>query len=156
VRPAHHAEGQSLVEFALVLFPLMLLLLGIIQMGLVFNGYVTLSNATREAARSASIYVYDRNLSKAQNDTARTTAARAAQVSGMGILMKTSPQLVAAEQLVTYSRPTGVPETDARAGQNVTFHAEYHLDLIIPLIAAILPLESGRLTLESEVTMIVN
>jgi Flp pilus assembly protein TadG len=134
----------------------MLMLLGIVQMGFIFNAYVTVSNATREAARAASIYVYDRTKTKAQNDTARATAARTAQLNSMGILSKTAPQLVAAEQLVLYSLPTGVPETDARAGQNVLFHSEYHLDMVVPFIAVILPLEGGRLSIEADVTMVIN
>ena len=64
-------RGQSLVEFALVLTPLLLILLGIIQFGFVFNTYVTLTNAAREAAREGTIYVYDRTLTKGQNDAAR-------------------------------------------------------------------------------------
>ena len=46
-------RGQSLVEFSLILGPLLLLLLGIIQFGFVFNTYVTVSTAAREAARQA-------------------------------------------------------------------------------------------------------
>ena len=45
------ARGQSLVEFSLILFPLFFVLLGIIQFGLIFNTYVTMTNAARDAAR---------------------------------------------------------------------------------------------------------
>jgi Flp pilus assembly protein TadG len=44
-------EGQSLVEFALVLPLLLLLLLGIIQFGAVFNALITINAAAREGAR---------------------------------------------------------------------------------------------------------
>src|SRR5918992_1362442 len=131
--PAEGAErrqrGQSLVEFAFVLTPLMLMLLGIIQMGLIFNAYVTVSNATREAARAATIYVYDRGETKAANDALRAAAARSAMVSSMGLLPTASPQLVSSDQTIAYSLPTGVSESDPRAGQHVTFHAHYHLDM---------------------------
>ena len=63
--------GQSLVEFSLVLMPLFFILLGIIQFGFIFNAYVTMTNAAREAARIGTVYIYDRGLSKAQNDLAR-------------------------------------------------------------------------------------
>ena len=53
--------GQSLVEFSLVLMPLFFILLGIIQFGFIFNTYVTMTNAARDAARLGTIYVYDRS-----------------------------------------------------------------------------------------------
>ena len=149
-------RGQSLVEFAIVLTPLTLLMMGIIQLGLVFNAYITLSNATREGARSASIYVYDRTLTKAQNDAARLNVARATLTSGMGLLKKTAPQLVQTDQTITYTLPAGVTDSDPRTGQYARVRGHYHLDLIIPLIADLLPLESGRLALDAEVTMVIN
>ena len=51
-------NGQSFVEFALVLPILILLVLGIIQFGIVFYGQVTITSAAREAARMASIGKY--------------------------------------------------------------------------------------------------
>jgi Flp pilus assembly protein TadG len=55
-RPSIRAEhGQSLVEFAFILPLLMMLLLGIIQFGIVYNNYVTLTDATRAAARKAAV-----------------------------------------------------------------------------------------------------
>src|SRR5688500_8417839 len=68
-KPARRRHrGQSMAEFALILTPLMVVLLGIMQMGFVMNAYVTLSNAAREGARSASVHLYDRNQTKATND----------------------------------------------------------------------------------------
>jgi Flp pilus assembly protein TadG len=87
--PAH---GQSLVEFALIVTPLMLLLLAIVQFGFIFNTYVTITNATREAARTATIHLYDGSLSKAQNDLARNEALRTSLLASMNLLSKTSPQ----------------------------------------------------------------
>ena len=48
-------KGQSLVEFALVLPLLILLLFGIIDFGRIFNAYLTIDHAGRDAARTASI-----------------------------------------------------------------------------------------------------
>ena len=48
-------NGQSFVEFALVLPILILLVLGIIQFGIVFYGQVTITSAAREGARMSSI-----------------------------------------------------------------------------------------------------
>lgn len=149
-------RGQSLVEFAIVLTPLTLLMMGIVQLGLVFNAYITLSNSVREAARAASVYVYDRTLTKAQNDAARLTVTRATLTNSMGLLKKTSPQLVQNDQTITYSLPTGVTDSDPRTGQYAKVHGHFHLDLIIPLIADLLPLENGRLGLDAEVTVVIN
>lgn len=49
-------EGQSLVEFALVLPILILLILGMIEFGWILNGQITLTSAAREGARVAIIY----------------------------------------------------------------------------------------------------
>ena len=150
------SRGQSLVEFALVLTPLLLLMLAIVQFGLIFNGYVTLSNAVREGARTASIYVYDRNLSKSANDAARAAAARASMVDGLGLLKKTAPQLAATEPTITYTIPAGTVDTNARVGQEITLHLRYGMDLILPLIAQMLPMENGRLPLDAEITVVIN
>ena len=164
------ASGQSLVEFALILTPLFLLLLGIIQFGFIFNTYVTMTNSAREGARSGTIVVYDRTMSKAQNDLARNEAIKTAVLSSMNLLGKTSPNFATGstwsqsglaftngDLVVTYTVPTGVLDSDARAGQQVTVRATYHQDLIIPLVSNFLPKDAGgRLQLVGEVTMVIN
>jgi Flp pilus assembly protein TadG len=177
-RPAHRrvrgrragARGQSLVEFSLVIMPLMLVLLGIIQFGFVFNAYVTMTNAAREGARSGTIYVHNRTLSKDQNDTARNEAIRQALTGSMNMLGKTAPHFANTttwtksgltwtngDLVVTYALPAGSVDTDARAGQTVTVRATYHQDLIVPLISNFLPRDTGgRLGLVGEVTMVIN
>lgn len=168
--PRGHTRGQSLVEFALILTPLMLMLLAIVQFGFIFNSYVTITNATREAARSGTIVLYDGDLSKAQNDLARNEAIRTSLLASMNMLAKTSPQFTSSstwsqsgltfttgDLQVTYEIPASVTDTDARAGQRITVRATYHQDLVIPLIANLLPKDAGgRLGLVSEVTMVVN
>ena len=170
VRAPDRARGQSLVEFALVLMPLLLLILGVIQFGLIFNSYVTMTNAAREGARTGTIYVYDRTLSKAQNDTARNAAIRTSVLGSMNLLAKTSPQFAGGsawtasgttftngDMTITYAVPAEVTESDARTGQTITVQATYHQDLIIPMIAALLPTDAnGGLALPAEVTMVAN
>ena len=174
------ARGQSLVEFALVLMPLLLLILGVIQFGLIFNAYVTMTNAARAGARTGTIYVYDRGCTKAQNDMRRNEAVRTALLSSMNLLSKTAPQFANTaasgsacttsggwtasgltftngDMTITYALPAGVTESDPRTGQTVTVRAVYHQDLIIPMIASLLPQDSnGRLALPGEVTMVIN
>jgi Flp pilus assembly protein TadG len=162
--------GQSLVEFALVLMPLFVILLGIIQFGFVFNSYVTITNATREGARTGTIYLYDAGYSKAQNDLARNNAIKTSVLASMNLLGKAAPNFTTSstwtqsgltftngDLIVTYVVPTGVTDTDSRVGQQVTVRAVYHQDLIVPLIAQLLPRDAGgRLGLTGEVTMVIN
>lgn len=51
-----NTDGQSLVEFALILPFLILLILGMIEFGWILNGQITLTSATREGARVAIVY----------------------------------------------------------------------------------------------------
>jgi Flp pilus assembly protein TadG len=162
--------GQSLVEFALVMMPLFIILLGIIQFGFIFNAYVTITNATREGARHGTVYVFEPSLSKAQNDLARNNAIKSTLLGSMNLLTKTAPNFTTSttwtqsgttftngDLVVAYSNPAAVPESDTRVGQQITVRALYHQDLIIPLIAQLLPRDAnGRLGLTSEVTMVVN
>jgi Flp pilus assembly protein TadG len=167
---ARAQRGQSLVEFSLVMMPLFVILLGILQFGFIFNAYVTVTNAAREGARSGTVYVAQPLQSKAQNDLARNNAIKSNLISAMNLLNKTSPNFTTTgswtqsglvftdgDLSVTYSNPAGVIETDARVGQQITVRAQYHQDLIIPLIAQLLPRDAGgRLGLTSEVTMVIN
>lgn len=159
-----------MVEFALILTPLLLVLLGIMQVGLILNAYVTVANAAREGGRAATVYLYDRTLTKSQNGVARADSARTALLNSMGMLSKSAPQFdasgtwtvsgsswTAGDITISYSLPTGVTETDARRGQYVRVRMTYHLDLIVPFVSAMLPHDAnGRMTLTSDVSMIVN
>ena len=166
----HAARGQSMVEFALVLGPLLLVLLGIIQFGFIFNSYVTMTNAAREGAREGTIYVYDRTLTKDQNDLARNNQIKTSVLTSMNLLGKTSPQFSTSgawttsgttftngDLVVTYDLPAAVTDSDPRTGWQITVSAKYHQDLIIPMIAALLPKDAGgRLQLTGQVTMVIN
>jgi Flp pilus assembly protein TadG len=169
-RRGREAGGQSLVEFALILTPLFLLLLGIIQFGFIFNAYVTMTNAAREGARTGTIVIYDRSLSKDQNDLARNEAIKTSVLQSMNLLGKTSPNFSTGSTwtktsltftngdiVVTYLLPTGVTDTDARTGYQVTVKSTYHLDLIVHMVSNFLPKDAGgRLGLVGEVTMVIN
>jgi Flp pilus assembly protein TadG len=162
--------GQSLVEFSLVLIPLFVLLLAIIQFGLIFNAYVTMTNAARDAARYGTIYEFDRTLTKASNDLLRNESIKSALLSSMNLLGKTSPQFATGstwtqsgttftngDLVVSYALPTGITETEPRVGQRITVRAIYHQDLVIPLIDLFLPKDAGgRMRLTGEVTMVIN
>ena len=150
--------------------PLFFILLGIIQFGFIFNAYVTMTNAARDAARLGTVYIYDRSLSKAQNDLARNTSIKSSVLASMNLLGKTAPHFTTGSTwtqrgivfpdgalVVTYSVPAGVTDTDPRSGEQVTVKATYHQDLVIPLIGELLPQDAGgRLRLTGEVTMVLN
>ncbi len=168
--PRARRAGQSLVEFALVLGPLLLLLLAIVQFGFIFNAYVTLTNAVREGARAGTIYVYDRAKSKSQNDLARNEQVRTTILDSLNLLSRSAPQFSTGstwtqsgltftngDLTITYTIPPGISDSDPRVGQQLTVRAVYHQDLVIPLIANLLPRDAGgRLALPAEVTMVIN
>jgi Flp pilus assembly protein TadG len=152
--------------------PLFFIVLGIIQFGFIFNTYVTMTNAAREGARTGTIYVYDQTLSKDQNDAARNVAIKTAVLASMNLLSKSSPQFSTGstwatsgggltftngDLVVAYVVPAGITDNDPRTGEQVTVTANYHQDLIIPLIANLLPRDAnGRLGLSGAVTMVIN
>jgi Flp pilus assembly protein TadG len=169
-KPGRPSSGQSLVEFSLVLGPLLLVLLGIIQFGFIFNSYVTMTNSAREGAREGTIYVYDRTLTKDQNDLARNNLVKTSVLGSMNLLGKTAPQFTTGstwttsgttfsngDLTITYTLPADATDSDPRAGWQITVSAKYHQDLIIPMIANLLPKDTGgRLQLTGEVTMVIN
>jgi Flp pilus assembly protein TadG len=174
--------GQSLVEFSLILLPLFFILLGIIQFGFIFNTYVTMTNAARDAARLGSVYIFNHACTKAQNDALRNEAIRTSLLSSMNQLSTTAPRFTTAaptttsdpcvrtggwfssgstfvdgDLTVTYVVPSGITDEDSRTGQEVTVSAVYHQDLIVPLVSGLLPKDAGgRLTLTGVVTMVIN
>ncbi len=166
--------GQSLVEFSLILAPLLLLLLGVVQFGFIFNAYITVSTAAREAAREGSIYVYDRTLTQSANDAARNERMRLTLLASLNGLAKTSPHLANSgswastasgttttfadgDITVTYVLPSTATANDPRQGYRVTVRATYHQDLVIPMVSVFLPKDAGgRLPLVGEVTMVIN
>ena len=166
--------GQSLVEFSLILAPLLFLLLGIIQFGFIFQAYVSLSTAAREAAREASIYVYDQNITQTANDTIRNNRTRSTLLAAFNGLAKTAPNFTTGttwttttsgstitatngDLVITYTLPSTVTDNDPRVGWRLTVRATYHQDLIVPLISSFLPQDvNGRLPLGADVTMVIN
>lgn len=150
--------------------PLFLILLGIIQFGFIFNTYVTMTNASRDAARLGTVYVYDRTLTKDQNDLARNNTIKTQVISSMNQLSTTSPRFATGSSWsqsgatytngdlqITYVLPSGVTDTDPRTGYRITVKATYHQDLVVPLIDNFLPRDAGgRLQLSGEVTMVIN
>ena len=179
--PVSGQGGQSAVEFSLVLLPLSLILLGIIQFGFIFNTYVAMSSATREAARVGTVYGYLHGCDKAENDRLRNEAIRQSLIRTMDPLSVTSPGFsttatsrsgacgvsggwiengstwINGDVVITYLLPPGTADRDDRAGQQITVSAAYHQGLVVPLIAALLPRDAGgRMTITGVVTMVID
>lgn len=163
-------RGQSLVEFSLILMPLFFVLLGIVQFGFIFNTYITMTNAARDATRLGTIYVYDRTLTKAQNDLARNNSIKTQVMASMNGLSTSSPRFATGstwtqsgttysngDLTIVYTIPSDVTDSDPRTGERITVTANYHQDLIVPLVNLLLPKDSnGRMTLGGTVTMVIN
>ena len=84
-----------MVELAFVLLPTLLIVVGIVQFGLLFGANVTLTNATREAARAATVTRYDIALSRASNDLDRCSDAIEAAIQSFGTLAASAPNFSA-------------------------------------------------------------
>jgi Flp pilus assembly protein TadG len=115
-RPQSDPRGQALVEFAAVLMPVLLLIVAVIQFGLLFGASVTLTNAAREGARAATIYVYDNSHTKAWNDAHRCGSAVTAAKQAFGFLSTSSPHF--SSPLTSGACPT--PSGDGQTNGDVT------------------------------------
>jgi Flp pilus assembly protein TadG len=160
--------------------PLFFILLGIIQFGFIFNTYLTMTTAARDAARLGTVYTYDKVCSKDANDILRNESIRTSLISSMNQLSATAPRFTTTattgtgcsvtggwtksgttftngDLVITYVLPSGMTDTDSRTGQQVTVQAVYHQDLIVPLVSNLLPKDAGgRLSLTGVVTMVLD
>ena len=119
-------KGQTLVETALILPVILLLLTGIIDFGLLFNNYLVISNATRNAARSASVGKSDAYINGLIN-------TMTANLDGNKIQINISPI-------------DGVRKKD----DEVTITIVYSHTFLTPIISALLP---GPINLQSKTVM---
>ena len=149
---------------------LVLLLLALMQFGFIFNGYITMTNAVREAARTGTLYPYDRTLTKDNNDVARNNTMRTALLASFNGLSPASPNFVSSttwvksnltwtstDLVITVAVPDTIIDNDPRQGERITVQATYHLTLFIPLIGDLLSKDGGgRLPITTESTMVIN
>ncbi len=106
------SDGQTMVEFALVLPLLAMLLFGVIQFGILFNNYLDLTDATRAGARKAAV---SRNTSDPSGPAGVTTQA---VINSAGDLTLTSGNVTV--------QTTGSDGVNAwGAGDDVTVTASY-------------------------------
>ena len=117
-------DGQSMVEFALVLPLLLLLVLGIIQFGFIFNGMVTVTSAAREGARFG---VVKENLVSNDSDVRERVISSLAGALFVNVDENTiivapdSPEAGKLSVTVTGSVPVVVPVLNIITGSDFSF-----------------------------------
>ena len=108
-------KGQAVVETALILPIIILILTGIIDFGLMFNNYLVITNASREAVRNAAIGATD------------------SEIQSLVVNMTTS---LDASKLSTTIYPS---QALRKKGDEVVVTIEYDNALFTPVISAIIP-----------------
>lgn len=141
-RRRHHANGQGLAEFALVLPVLALILVGILQFAFIFGTQIGLTNAAREAARYASVVRTDTlALANEHGPLVRTKL--------LGAILPTNVQSYSAANLnngqtrICYQT---FIDTSGATAVRVRVDVAYGHPLFVPLIAGLLTNGSGVLT----------
>jgi Flp pilus assembly protein TadG len=107
-------RGQALVEFALVAMLLLVLLLGVVQFGIVWSHYISVTQASREAARRGAV-------NRIAGQTGMVSAAEGAARSA-------SPDLSSTDLGISVSTQTGTWNVGDPLQVTVTY--PYTIDLL--------------------------
>jgi Flp pilus assembly protein TadG len=126
-------NGQTMVEFALVLPILLALVFGIVQFAIAFNNYLTLTDAVRAGSREGAVSRALPNPTQVAIDRVRSAASTSLDASVGGPLNVT----------VTFTKVGG--GTGIEQGGDVTVRATYPYDIDIFGI----PVHHGTLTSET-------
>lgn len=122
----NNENGQSMVEFALIMPILLLIIVGIIEFGFMFSGFLALTNASREAVR---------NISLGGNDASATQRAKESS-------MNLDP-----DQMVVVINPSN---STRKQGDAVTVTITYEYDFLTPFMEKLL---GSNFQLEADTTM---
>jgi len=109
-----HQKGQALVEMALIIPLLLVLLLGIFEFGRLFNAYLTVQHATREAARVGVLGASD-------SEIIALVATRAVTLDPALLSVAVSPS-----------------EADRDTGTVMTVTVDYTFQVVMPFISTLL------------------
>lgn len=130
-------RGQSLVEFAIIVPTLLILVFGIIDFGLALRSYITVTQATREGARYASVGnaagTFTSGGSGDCNGSTTTTAVGKVCTAMNGLSLSDITSVS-----VTY--PNGKV-----SGQSVRVQASYRYEYITPVRTLVNVLSGGSL-----------
>ena len=119
-------DGQSLVEFAILLPILLLIVMGIMEFGMMLNSYLTIRNASREGARAAIVGSAD-------------TATK-------NLILTDSPTLNASYLTVNITPSDG----SRKSGDPLTVDIKYNYHLTVPIISSIF---GNTVMLDAQTTM---
>lgn len=114
-RPRRSRRGQTIAEFALTLPLLLLLMFGIIEFGRIFQSWVTIQNAARQAARYAVTGGYDQKM----------FPTNVSVPNGSAIYDGSDPSKQAAWNNGDTNKPSNLFDTtlyDANGNRNASFH----------------------------------
>lgn len=136
-RQIHSSQGQSMVEFALIIIVLVLMLMGIFDLGRVIYYNFVLNNTVHEAARAAIICG---GVSTTNCSTTDATAKSNAVATTVGVPITTSDISIS-------------PSSRAH-GSTVTVTATTSFTPITPFIARIIG-GSGSITMNARSQMVV-
>lgn len=123
----HREDGNSIIEFALLLPVFLMIVLGTFDMGRGFNTYISMTNAAREGARWLTTHADDVSGAQARIE------AEAAQAG------------LAASDITVEFTPD---KTDYQAGETVAVKVSHNYDLLFGVIPSI-----SEITLSAQVTM---
>jgi len=118
-RPRKAEDGQSLVEFALVLPIFLLVLFAIVDFGMAFHAWITVTNSAREGGRLGSVHASAAAIQQRVRDTADTLNQDDLSVT-----------------------VTNADDQGGQPGESVVVDVSYSYSLITPL-ADLLQLVSG-------------
>ncbi|SHE87973.1 TadE/TadG family type IV pilus assembly protein [Desulforamulus putei] len=122
-------QGQTLVELALILPILVILLMCTIEFGRIFFTYLTVTHASREAARATVIYT-----GKDDAFIKQKVQESASWLNAGKLVVEVTPSSPA-------SRTTGVP---------LTVSVKYPVDLYTPVLSDIM---TNPFTVQAQTTM---
>jgi Flp pilus assembly protein TadG len=115
-RPRKREDGQSLVEFALVIPIFLLVLFAIVDFGMAFHAWITVTNSAREGARVGAVRATSGEIEQRVRDTADT--------------------------LEQANLSVGVTNAEGQPGESVVVDVSYNYSLMTPL-ADLLNMVSG-------------
>ena len=106
-------EGQSLVEFAMILPILLMLIMGILEFGIMLNSYLSVRNASREGARVAIVGSTD--------------------IEIKNLILTISPSLNSTDLTVVVTPSAG----SRKSGDPITVEVQYNYHFTVPIISGI-------------------
>lgn len=115
-RPGKREDGQSLVEFALVVPIFLLVLFAIVDFGMAFHAWITVTNSAREGARYGAVRATSPQIMQRVRDTA--------------------------ESLDQANLTVSVTNAEGQPGESVVVDVSYDYSLMTPL-ADLLNMVSG-------------